>query len=229
MSLHEHNEGARIDAVLDALGRGERICVVSDAGTPGISDPGSLLVAAAVASGVDVTTVPGPSALLGAIVVSGLPTDRFVMEGFLPRKGAERTERIAGLTTETRTVVLYESPRRVAATMADLAASLDADRPVVVVRELTKIHEEIWRGTLVEAVAHYDGLEVRGEVVVVLGGATIAIRPEPDDEEILAAIEASLAKGMSTKDAARAVAESLKLPRRRVYQLATERAPGSPR
>ena len=170
VSLHEHNEAARIPEVLGWVAQGRTVAVVTDAGTPAVSDPGARLVAAAAGAGAPVTVVPGPSAVLAALVVSGLPTDRFCVEGFLPRKGAERRRRLEALVAERRTCVVLEAPGRLAATLGDLAAAL-GDRPVAVVRELTKVHEEVWRGGLVEAAGHYGAVPVRGEVVVVVGGA----------------------------------------------------------
>ena len=226
-ALHAHNEAARLETVMAALAEGRVVALVSDAGTPGISDPGVLLVRAAIERGIEVTTVPGPSAVLAALAVSGLPTDRFVMEGFLPRKGSARTDRIAALGGEVRTAVLFESPKRVAATLEDLLGRLGPDRPVAVARELTKVHEEVWRGTLAGAVAHYGAGELRGEVVIVLGGAEPEAPPDPTDAELRGAIAAALADGMSTRDAAGAVAELWGVPRRRVYELATRRADDS--
>ena len=223
-ALHDHNEAQRIPALLSALLGGELIALVSDAGTPGISDPGERLVAAAVASDVLVTTVPGPSALLAALVVSGLPTDRFVMEGFLPRKGTERADRLASLVAARRTAILYESPRRVPATIGDLAAVLDADRRLCVAREMTKLHEEVWRGTIGEALERYRGAEVRGEVVLVLGGAPPSEVPEASDADIVGALREARAAGLSTRDAAAEVAVLLGIPRRRAYELATRDA-----
>src|SRR5262245_22432920 len=149
--VNEHTEGREIPRVLARLARGERVALVSDAGMPGISDPGERLVAAAVAAGHPVEVVPGPSARLAALVVSGLPAGRFVFEGFLPRKGSGRTERLAAVADERRTTVLYEAPHRLARTLAELAAACGEDRRVVVARELTKLHEEVWRGAVAGA------------------------------------------------------------------------------
>jgi 16S rRNA (cytidine1402-2'-O)-methyltransferase len=218
-SFHEHNEFGKTPGVIDRLLAGERVALVSDAGTPGISDPGARLVAAAVAAGIEVTALPGPSAVLAALVVSGLPTDRFVMEGFLPRRGADRRARLAGLVDEQRTVVLYESPRRVPATVTELAEVLGAERPAVVARELTKLHEEIWRGSLGEASAHYRDAEVRGEVVLVIGGA-VPVARQATEAEVLVALQAATSAGLSTRDASAAVSQQLGVARRAVYDLA---------
>jgi 16S rRNA (cytidine1402-2'-O)-methyltransferase len=220
LSLHEHNERERTEQVLAALAAGSLVAVVSDAGTPGISDPGEHLVAAAVAAGLEVSTVPGPSAVLAALSVSGLPTDRFVMEGFLPRKGTARAERIAALVHEPRTSVILESPRRVTTTLAELADALGADRSASVVRELTKIHEEVLRGSLGDLVERLGTDEVRGEVVVVLAGAPLEPAAQVSDEQILAALDRVRGEGASLRDAASMVAEALGIPRRRAYELA---------
>ena len=176
LSVHARNEAARLPQVLAHLATGETVAVVSDAGTPGVSDPGSRLVQAAVDAGVEVTAVPGPSAVLAALVVSGLPTARFCFEGFLARRGTDRRRRLEALAREERTTLIYEAPGRLAATLVDLAAACGGDRAVVVARELTKLHEELWRGTLAEAAPEFAGREVRGEVVVVEGNFGVRIR-----------------------------------------------------
>ena len=162
VSLHEHNEARRIPEILARLGQGETVAVVSDAGMPGVSDPGSRLVAAAVEEGVPVTVIPGPSAVMAALVVSGLPTRSFCFEGFLPRKGRFRRELLADIGAGSRTTVLFESPYRVAVTIADLAAACGEDRRVAIARELTKVHEEVWRGTLAEGIVRYSEMAARG-------------------------------------------------------------------
>jgi len=217
--VNEHTEARETPRVLERLARGQRVVLVSDAGIPGVSDPGERLVAAAVRAGHTVEVVPGPSAALAALVVSGLPTGRFVFEGFLPRKGPVRRERIAAVAAEPRTIVLYEAPHRLARTLADLAAACGAERRVAIARELTKLHEEVWRGTLGDAVAWVGEREPPGEIVVVLEGAPG--REPADDDTVLAAIRDELAAGLSTRDAARAVASRLDVPRRRAYALAT--------
>jgi 16S rRNA (cytidine1402-2'-O)-methyltransferase len=218
MMVNEHTEAREVDGVLARLARGERVAVVSDAGMPGISDPGERLVRAAVDAGHVVEVVPGPSAALAALVASGLPTGRFVFEGFLPRKGSGRTERLAAVAAERRTVVLYEAPHRLPRTLADLASVCGDDRPVAVARELTKLHEEVWRGTLGEAAAWAVERPPRGELVVVIDRAPGA--PPPDDDALVDALSVELAAGSSTRDAARAVAARLGVPRRHAYDLA---------
>lgn len=220
VSLHGHNEAARIPEVLEHLRAGQTVAVVSDAGTPAISDPGRRLVAAAAAAGFVVTAVPGPSSVLMAVSVSGLDCDRFSFEGFLPRKGGDRRLRLAALAGEERTAVVLEAPGRVAQLLADLAAVCD-DRQVAVCRELTKLHEEVWRGSLDDAVDAFADRELLGEVVVVLGGAA---PPEtPDDDTIGAAVEDRLAAGDTPRQAADAVAGALGVARRRAYSIAIER------
>ncbi len=217
--VNDHTEADAVANVLDRLGRGERVAVVSDAGMPGVSDPGERLVAAAVAAGFAVEVVPGPSAAITALVASGLPAGRFTFEGFLPRKGSGRTERLRELAGERRTAVLYEAPHRVARTLADLAAACGGDRQIVVARELTKLHEEHWRGTLAEAVTHVDEVAPRGEHVLVLDGAPPPA--EVTDDAIVAALAEARAAGVSTRDAVAEVAAELSVSKRRTYTLAT--------
>jgi len=219
LSLHGHNERDRLGRVAACVAGGGTVAVVSDAGTPGISDPGAWLAAQLAAAGENVTTVPGPSSVIGALVVSGLATDRFCVEGFLPRKGPERRRRLAALMEDERTSVVLEAPGRVAGTLAELAA-LDAARPVAVVRELTKVHEEVWRGTLDEAARSFAARQVRGEVVLVVGGAPS--RPPPSDAEVDAAVRAHLAQDprAGPRQVAERVAAQLGVARRRAYEAA---------
>ncbi len=236
-SLHRHNEAARTADVLAAVSAGERVAVVSDAGMPGISDPGSRVVATAVEAGLPVTVVPGPSAVLGALVVSGLATDRFCFEGFLPRSGAARRRRLAALVGDERTAVVFEAPVRTAATLEDLAGACGPERRVAVVRELTKVHEEVWRGDLAGAAAWARAHPPRGEVVVVLEGAgrdgtAGGTAPEVGDDALVEAVAARVGAGERTRTAVDAVAGEFGVPRRRVYQLAhgapgTSSAPGT--
>ena len=223
VSFHGPHEAELAGRLVDRIvERGERLVCVTDAGMPGISDPGERLVTAALAAGVAVEVVPGPSAALAALVLSGLPTARFVFEGFLPRKGRQRGARLAELVTEARTVVLFEAPHRLEATLSDLASALGADRPVAVAREITKRFETVWRGTLGEAAGSSgERPEARGEQVIVLGPAAPAESVEPDDEAIEGALLAELAGGASTRDAAAVVANRLGVTRRRAYALAT--------
>lgn len=218
LSVHARNEAARLPQVLAHLATGETVAVVSDAGTPGVSDPGSRLVQAAVDAGVEVTAVPGPSAVLAALVVSGLPTARFCFEGFLARRGTDRRRRLEALAREERTTLIYEAPGRLAATLVDLAAACGGDRAVVVARELTKLHEELWRGTLAEAAPEFAGREVRGEVVVVLAGAAPAAPAR--EQDVVEALRRQVDEGVSWRDATSAVAAELGVGRRTVYDLA---------
>ncbi len=227
VTVNDHTEAAAVDDVLGRLGRGESVAVVTDAGMPGISDPGERLVAAAAAAGHTVEVVPGPSAVVSALAVSGLPGGRFAFEGFLPRKGSGRTGRLAEAAAERRTTVLYEAPHRLARTLAELAEVCGPGRRVAIARELTKLHEEVWRGTLAEAVSWVAGRPPRGEFVVVLEGAA---EPEPpDDEAVRGAVGAALARGLSARDAAAEVAEALGVPRRRAYAVATAVPDPNPR
>ncbi len=223
LAVHEHNEASQVAGVVERLVAGELVAVVTDAGTPGVSDPGERLVLAAVEAGIEVRVVPGPSAVVAALVASGLPTDRFVFEGFLPRQGSARSERVAEAAAEHRTVVLYEAPHRLLRTLEDLVAACGGDRRIAVCRELTKLHEEVWRGTLAEAAAHAAAVEPRGEHVLVLGGAA-PIAPATDDA-LRSAVSRLRSDGLSTRDAVAEVAASFGVPKRRVYDLATRNDP----
>jgi len=218
--VNDHTEARAIAGVLRRLDRGERVAVVTDAGMPGISDPGERLVRAAIEAGHRVEVVPGPSAAVTALVASGLPTGRFAFEGFLPRKGSGRTARLSEVANDPRTVVLYEAPHRLARTLGDLADALGTDRRVSIGRELTKLHEEHWRGTLAEAVQWATTGAPRGELVIVLEGA-----PPPeavDTERISAALADELREGASARDAAATVARELGVPKRQAYELAVQ-------
>lgn len=212
---NEHTEYHRIHDVLAVLGDGDDVALVSDAGTPGISDPGERIVAAAVEAGYVVSTVPGPVAAISALVVSGLPAGRFVFEGFLPKSGRERVARIAAIAAENRTSVLYESPHRVERTLADLSEACGGDRRVVVCRELTKLFEEVHRGTL----GTVDLGSPKGEYVIVLDGMPADVG-SVDDDAIRTALRLELATGATTRDAAAAVAKQLGVAKRQVYALA---------
>jgi 16S rRNA (cytidine1402-2'-O)-methyltransferase len=220
--VNDHEESGRVEQVLGRLAVGERVVVVSDAGMPAVSDPGSRLVAAAAAAGHRVEPVPGPTAAVTALVASGLPAGRWCFEGFLPRKGSARRRRVAAVAAEPRTTVLYEAPHRLDRTIAELAEEAGEDRPVVIARELTKLHEEVWRGTLAQARSWLAQHPARGEIVVVLAGAPAP--PMADDAALRAAVRAELAAGHRTKEAAAAVAERLGAPKRHVYDLALEEA-----
>jgi 16S rRNA (cytidine1402-2'-O)-methyltransferase len=218
-AVRADNEDAAATRLVDEIRGGARVAVVTDAGMPGISDPGAALVRACLDAGLPVEAVPGPSAALTALVVSGLPTTRFVFEGFPPRKGRARAERLAALAGDARTTVVFEAPSRVRATLADLAEACGGDRPVAVARELTKRFEDVWRGTLADAVTHMQRTEPRGEYVLVVGPA--APRAPLGDAEVEDAVRAALADGRSARDAAAEVAAELGVPRRRAYAAAT--------
>jgi 16S rRNA (cytidine1402-2'-O)-methyltransferase len=215
---NEHTERDRVGDVLAVLGDGGSVAVVTDAGTPGISDPGEWLAKAAIGAGYDVSTVPGPTALVSALVTSGLPSARFVFEGFLPRSGSSRRDRLAAVAAERRTVVLYEAPHRIVRTIADLSAACGDDRPVAVARELTKLYETVERGTL----GTIDLGTPRGEYVIVLGGKPPDESPA-DPNAIDAALDELLAAGLSTKEAAADAAGRFGISRRDAYAAAIAR------
>jgi len=218
VSLHEHNEEARTERVLDWLGAGEELALVSDAGTPLLSDPGGAVVAQAVGAGHAVIPVPGASAALAALVASGLDPEPFTFYGFLPRSGRERTERLAELATIPHTAVLYESPARLVPTLEELAERSHPERRVAVARELTKLHEEVRRGTLAEVAGYYRDRGVRGEVVVVLEAGS-DVPAEVDEEAAVMLATALLAEGVRPSVAAREVAQRLAVPRNLAYQI----------
>ncbi len=221
VSYFEGNESARTPQLVESLRSGQRVVLVTDAGMPSVSDPGYRLVVAAVEQGVRVTAVPGPSAVLTALAVSGLPVDRFCFEGFLPRKAGERSRRLVALAEEERTLVFFESPHRTEATLAAMVAAWGDERRAAVCRELTKTHEEIRRGPLADLVT-WAGDGVRGEVTLVVAGATPA--PVDTDPVALAARVAAVeAGGVSRKDAVVEVAKRLGVPKRLVYDAARRR------
>lgn len=223
-SYFEGNEHSRTPQLLEALQQGERVVLVTDAGMPSVSDPGYRLVVAAVEHGITVTAVPGPSAVLTALAVSGLPVDRFCFEGFLPRKVGERHRRLAGLAEEQRTLVFFEAPHRTEAALAAMAEAFGPARAAAVCRELTKTHEEVRRGPLAE-LATWAADGIRGEVTIVVAGA-----PEPppvdDPAELAALVAEEEANGMTRKDAIAAVVRRTGAPKRTVYD-AAHRKPGS--
>jgi 16S rRNA (cytidine1402-2'-O)-methyltransferase len=228
VSYFEGNEERRTPELVAALQDGARVVLVTDAGTPSVSDPGYRLVAAAVDAGVTVTAVPGPSAVTTALAVSGLPVDRFCFEGFLPRKSGERARRLHELAGEPRTLVFFEAPHRLPATLSALARAFGPARRAVVCRELTKLHEEVRRGQLADLAAWAtDG--VRGEITLVVAGADPALAAAPSTEELRAAVEERVRSGVTRRTAVDAVAAEHGLPRRAVYAAATSResAPNS--
>jgi 16S rRNA (cytidine1402-2'-O)-methyltransferase len=215
-SYFEGNEAARTPGLVERMVAGDRIVLVTDAGMPSVSDPGYRLVAAAVAAGIRVTAVPGPSSVLTALAVSGLPVDRFCFEGFLPRKKGERARRLASLADEVRTMVFFEAPHRTSAALAAMAEAFGDDRPAAVCRELTKTHEEVRRGGLA-GLASWADEGVRGEVTIVVSGAASSATVASDRESLRAAVASAEDGGVSRKDAIRAVAGQAGVPKRAVY------------
>jgi 16S rRNA (cytidine1402-2'-O)-methyltransferase len=215
-SFYAGNEKARLEALATLLQEGTTIALVSDAGMPSVSDPGASAVSAAVAVGASVTVVPGPSAVSSALAISGFSGDRFVFMGFLPRKGSERSESLAAIAASGMTTVLFSAPSRIGADLDDLADACDPDRGIVVVREMTKMHEETWRGSLGEARHQFvEPQRARGEFTVVIEGA---VAEPPDLDEALVAANALVARGVSTSDAVREIASSHGVSRRELYE-----------
>jgi 16S rRNA (cytidine1402-2'-O)-methyltransferase len=215
VSYYDGVEQARIPSLLEELRADRTVLLVSDAGTPLVSDPGYRLVAAAVAEGLPVTVIPGPSAALAALAVAGLPADRWCFEGFLPRRAGERRRRLTALAAEQRTMVFFEAPHRIAATLADVAEAFGSERRAVVCRELTKTHEEVRRGGLGELAAWADN-GLRGEITVVVAGAS----PRQDEAapaDLAEEVEALVAAGSTRRDAVDAVAAAHGVARRSVY------------
>lgn len=232
-SYHEHNKRAKGPVIIEELSRGKRVALVSDAGMPGISDPGADIIAQALATGFRVEVLPGPSAALTALVLSGLPTDRFAFEGFLPRAGKERRRRLAEASADARTLIFYEAPHRLRVTLGDLLEVM-GDRPVAVARELTKRFEEVQRGRLSELLERYATADPRGEFTLVVGGATApapgtggdngtasggaGVAAALDDQELVRRVKTLEDQGLPRKDAMRRVAQESGLPRREVYR-----------
>ena len=225
MVVNEHTELSVCSEIVRLIAAGQNVALVSDAGMPLVSDPGAQLVAAVIASDLEVEVVPGPSAVLAALALAGVIADRFCFEGFLPRKGTARDRRMEALRTEMRTMVLFEAPHRVVRTVGDLERVLGGDRYVAICREITKKFEETWRGSLNEALIHLGQRDPRGEFVLVVAGA----EPPEDasDEDIAEAVSHALAAGRSRRDAADDVALALGVSRRRAYDAAVNL--GSPR
>ncbi|WMY79630.1 16S rRNA (cytidine(1402)-2'-O)-methyltransferase [Citricoccus sp. I39-566] len=216
VSHHEHNERESTTELLAAARDGAVVAVVTDAGMPLVSDPGYRLVSTAAAEGVDVTCAPGPSAVTTALALSGLPTDRFAFEGFLPRKEGERARLLGELARDARTLVFFESPRRLEASLASLRDAFGADRPACVARELTKLHEEVVRDGLGNLVQWAGSKEIKGEIVIVTGGATAA--PDTDTAGQVADVEVLVASGTRLKEAVNIVAGARRVPKRELYE-----------
>jgi 16S rRNA (cytidine1402-2'-O)-methyltransferase len=219
ISYHDHNRYSRTAELLSRLQQGKSIALVSDAGVPGISDPGSELVQACVEAGVEVIPIPGASAVITALSASGLSTERFVFEGFLPTKNQERQERLERLQTEVRTLVFYEAPHRLRQTLKDFAEHFGGERSIVLSRELTKLHEEFWRGTVQQAIEHYTAREPQGEFTVVVAGGEMVYEPL-SEAALKSELQELLRLGLSRSQASRQLAQRTCFARREIYQLA---------
>jgi 16S rRNA (cytidine1402-2'-O)-methyltransferase len=219
VSYFEGNDERRTPELIDALEGGATVVVITDGGMPSVSDPGYRLVKAALEAGFPVTAAPGPSAVTTALALSGLPSDRFVFEGFLPRTGSHRRSRLRELAAEPRTLVFFEAPHRIAGALADLAAAFGEQRPAAVCRELTKTYEEVRRGTLAELASWAAEGDPRGEITVVVAGAPAGPAVRPGDDELRAAVAERESAGATRRDAIEAVADDFGLKKREVYRL----------
>jgi 16S rRNA (cytidine1402-2'-O)-methyltransferase len=224
LSLHAHNERQRVAEVLDLLESGSLVALVSDAGTPSVSDPGERVVRAAIDAGYRVTAVPGPSAAVTAVVVTGMGAGRWHFEGFLPRRGTERAQRLAEIASAPCPSVVYEAPQRVTATLADLEAACGSEREIAICRELTKLHEETWRGSLGAARERASSTAKRGEYVLVIGAAPPVAVPDLDD--VARAVADRMTAGATRREAAAEVAEALGVSRRAAYESSLAQARG---
>ncbi|MDB9453797.1 16S rRNA (cytidine(1402)-2'-O)-methyltransferase [Dolichospermum circinale] len=219
ISYYEHNSNSRIPELLEYLQYGKAIALVSDAGMPGISDPGYELIKACIDNNITVVPIPGASAVITALSAAGLPTDRFIFDGFLPAKSQKRKEYLTSLQGESRTLVFYESPHRLRETLADLAEILGSDRYAVIARELTKLYEEFWRGTIGEGIANYQEKEPQGEYTLLVAG-TSSNKPQLTETELKNELLSMIKQGISRSQASREIAKDTGLPRRYLYQLA---------
>ncbi len=219
VSYHDHNRQSRLPDLLRQLQQGRSLALVSDAGMPGISDPGYELVQACVEAGITVVPIPGASAVVTALSAAGLPSERFSFEGFLPTKGQARQQRLEALQTDPRTLVFYEAPHRLRQTLQDLQATLGPDRPIVLARELTKRYEQFWRGTVAAALTYYQTQEPQGEFTLVLGGHSAAPL-QLSESALLAELQHLISQGLSRSQASRQLAQQTTLSRRQLYQLA---------
>ena len=219
VSYYEAVERARIPGLLERMEEGQTVVLVTDAGMPSVSDPGYRLVAATADAGLPITCVPGPSAVITALALSGLPSDRFCFEGFLPRKSGERARALADLATERRTMVFFESVHRIGDALAALGRAFGPDRPAALCRELTKTYEQVIRGTLADLVTAADG-GLRGEITLVVGGAPVIAQAPPDEAELAGLVQELVTAGRTRRDAVDEIAARLGLPRRAVYAAA---------
>lgn len=219
ISYHQHNEQERIPELIQKLHQGKTIALVTDAGMPGISDPGYELVQACVEANISVVPIPGVSASITALSASGLPTNKFIFIGFLPTKNKPREQSLEALSNSLETIILYESPHRLKLTLQDLANTLGKDRKIVLARELTKLHEEFWRGTVGQANAHYQNNEPKGEFTLVISGAELD-KPVFSETTIKVELQELLGKGISRSQASRQLAQQTNLSRRQIYQIA---------
>jgi 16S rRNA (cytidine1402-2'-O)-methyltransferase len=222
VSYHEHNKMESGPHILARLQAGETCALVTDAGTPAISDPGEDLVRLCAENGIPVTAIPGPCAVITALAISGLPTGRFTFEGFLSMNKRSRREHLASLVGEMRTMVFYEAPHKLIATLEDLEKTFGPDRHICLCRELTKLHEEALRMTLSEALAYYREKSPRGEYVLVLEGAKEAVQEQPSQEDALAQVLALRSQGLSLKDAVKQVSKALGIPKNALYDAALQ-------
>lgn len=217
ISYFQHNQTGREDELIAILKDGKTIALVSDAGMPGISDPGTQLVEAAVRHGIAIIPIPGPSAVTTALSASGQPTERFVFEGFLPRSGKPRQERLDALAKEERTIILYEAPHRLVETLGDLKQVLGEERPITIARELTKVYEEFWRGSIKEAEATFLERTVKGELTLVIRGGVQEEKPV-EMEDLVKRVVDSVSQGQPASEAIRRIAAEARVSRRELYQ-----------
>jgi 16S rRNA (cytidine1402-2'-O)-methyltransferase len=219
VSYHEHNRSSRIPELLEHMHNNKAIALVSDAGIPGISDPGYELVRACIEAGIPVVPIPGASAVITALSAAGLPTDKFVFEGFLAAKRQQRQSHLESLKTEPRTIIFYESPHRLKETLQDLANFFGNERQIVLCRELTKVYEEFWRGTIAEAIELHRNREPQGEYTIVMAG-TPPSQPQLSEQELKVELENMMKQGVSRSQASRQLAKVTSVSRREIYQLA---------
>lgn len=218
LSYHKHNERERAEELIGRLLAGDSVALVTDAGTPGISDPGEIMARKAIEAGIGIESIPGPSACILALTVSGLDAGGFFFRGFLPRQKKDRARILAELTALEHTIILYEAPHHLADTLSDLAASLGGERKVAVARELTKLHEEVWRGELTEALAYYQSREIKGEITLVIAGRKREAPAAVTMEEARVRVEELVGSGRSLKESVREAAKQTGVSKNQLYQ-----------